>query len=530
MHGKGMAIPSSDITGSAVPSILNSIRAERKTGTAVFEYIEGKTAHNAVKKVYCRQGDVIFASSNLPADTLGGWFLRDGKITQQQHDASEEIVKKTGKKRGAVLVELGFITPHVLVEGVKSQVKEIILGLFSIRIGSYRFDEGPLPLADIIPLQVSIGNLMLDGLRKLDWQAARRTLPAPTTILQLSSDPATLFQKADLSAEENAVLALIDGKRSIEEICAQAGFGDFNSLRAIHILLSLRMAESGAAKSDAELRMAREGMGKQAADPKGAGSAAESASRDAIKKAFDEMPYHDHYQVLGVQRNVDEHLLKKAYFKLAKLYHPDRHFEPEMQDMKQMLEALFTRLHEAYEVLNSPEMRKEYDQATAKPTGKATHFEEKRAEDYVENYAEKAGQALAYFNSGMKDFNVGNFWGAADAFAWATRLDPVKAAYFFYYGQALSRIPRRRHEAEENLQKAIEIDPMKVDYYLELGNLYLKSGLKQRALEIYNEALLHSPFTDKIQEAIKAAGGSGAERSSPEQSKGGAFKKIFGKE
>jgi tetratricopeptide (TPR) repeat protein len=178
------------------------------------------------------------------------------------------------------------------------------------------------------------------------------------------------------------------------------------------------------------------------------------------------------------------------------------------------------------------EQRQEYDHTAPKDktSSQAAHFEERRPEDYVENYAERAGRATAYYNSGMKDLKVGNFWGAAEAFAWATRLDPVKSAYFFSYGQALSRIPRRRHEAEENLQKAIEIDPMKTDYYLELGNLYLKGGLKLRALEIYNEALAHNPHAEKIREAINAAGGTEAERSASAKSTGGVFKKMFGKE
>lgn len=522
-----MAVPSTDITGAAVPKLFMGHRARKKTGTAVFEYLDGKSAQNAVKKVYCKEGEVIFASSNLEEDRLGSWFLRAGKITRQQCDATEELARKTGKKTGVVLIELGFITPPMLVEGVKSQVKQIILSLFSIRTGAYRFEEGPLPPADIIPLQMSIGNLILEGLRQLDWQVARRSLPAPTTVLRLSSDPFTLFQKVSLSGEEAAVLALIDGKRSIEEICGQSGLGDFNTLRAVHLLLSLTMAESGAAKSDAEIKSAREAMGKQAAAP-----ASGSASREAILKAFEEMPFFDHYRVLGVPKDAGEGQLKKAYFKLAKLYHPDRHLEPEMQDLKQKIETLFARVHDAYQVLNNPEQRQEYDRTApqAKATANAAHFEERRPEDYVENYAERAGRAAAYYNSGLKDFNMGNFWGAAEAFAWATRLDPVKSAYFFSYGQALSRIPRRRHEAEESLQKAIEIDPLKPDYYLELGNLYLKGGLKVRALEVFNAALAQNPFSDKVREAIKAAGGTAEEKAASQRSAGGVFRKMFGKE
>ena len=87
----------------------------------------------------------------------------------------------------------------------------------------------------------------------------------------------------------------------------------------------------------------------------------------------------------------------------------------------------------------------------------------------MENYAEKTGGHVAYFNTGMKEFKIGNYWGAAEAFAWATRLDPVKAPYFYYYVFRSCAYRGDRHEAEENLQKAIEIDPLKAEYHLELG-------------------------------------------------------------
>jgi tetratricopeptide (TPR) repeat protein len=87
------------------------------------------------------------------------------------------------------------------------------------------------------------------------------------------------------------------------------------------------------------------------------------------------------------------------------------------------------------------------------------------------------------------------------------------------------RIPRRRHEAEENLQKAIEIDPLKPDYHLELGNLYLKSGLKSKALDVYTIALRENPNSEKILEAVKSVGGAVPETADAETD--GLFKKMF---
>ena len=68
------------------------------------------------------------------------------------------------------------------------------------------------------------------------------------------------------------------------------------------------------------------------------------------------MAKRDYYEVLGVQRNVDNAELKKAYRKLAMKYHPDRN--PDDQNA----ETSFKEAKEAYEVLADGQKRSAYDQ------------------------------------------------------------------------------------------------------------------------------------------------------------------------
>lgn len=65
----------------------------------------------------------------------------------------------------------------------------------------------------------------------------------------------------------------------------------------------------------------------------------------------------DYYEILGVAKTASDDEIKKAYRGLAKKYHPDVSTEP-----KEVAEAKFKELSEAYEVLSDPEKRKLYDQ------------------------------------------------------------------------------------------------------------------------------------------------------------------------
>lgn len=64
----------------------------------------------------------------------------------------------------------------------------------------------------------------------------------------------------------------------------------------------------------------------------------------------------DYYEVLGINRNADDHTIKKAYRKLAKKYHPDTNVG------NAQAEERFKEVTEAYDVLSDPEKRKLYDQ------------------------------------------------------------------------------------------------------------------------------------------------------------------------
>lgn len=69
--------------------------------------------------------------------------------------------------------------------------------------------------------------------------------------------------------------------------------------------------------------------------------------------------YKDYYQSLGVSRTATDDEIKKAFRKLARLYHPD------VAKDKKKAEEKFKEINEAYEVLGDPAKRKQYDELGA---------------------------------------------------------------------------------------------------------------------------------------------------------------------
>ena len=64
----------------------------------------------------------------------------------------------------------------------------------------------------------------------------------------------------------------------------------------------------------------------------------------------------EYYDTLGIKKNASDKEIKKAYRKLALKYHPDKNKSDKTATEK------FKKISEAYEILKSPETRKQYDQ------------------------------------------------------------------------------------------------------------------------------------------------------------------------
>jgi curved DNA-binding protein len=67
------------------------------------------------------------------------------------------------------------------------------------------------------------------------------------------------------------------------------------------------------------------------------------------------MAFIDYYKTLGISKSATDAVIKKAYRKLARKYHPD--LNPNDKEAEQK----FKEINEANEVLSNPENRKKYD-------------------------------------------------------------------------------------------------------------------------------------------------------------------------
>ena len=501
--------------------LLLGLQRSVKTGVIFFKF------GNVQKSVYFKSGDMIFATSSLVEDRLGDMLMREGKITLDDYNKSTEVMKLDDKRHGTVLVEMGLITPNELFSAVNRSVELIILSLFSMHQGDFLFKEGELPSDELITLKLSAASLIYRGVKAIDdISTIKSKCPLADDILAFSTDPLNLFQDIEFDEMDRKVLSLVDGTRTFKETIDNSGLDPFEAMRLVSALLSTRIIEVHDKSQSADISAEdisfseifnehQDEQARQTEKPAEEATARPSATvasksvkgADPVQekvKAIDkklssvemiqriEEMYalcedQDYYAVLGVSKIVLNSELKKAYYMRAKEFHPDKHFYLK-DDVKDMLNHIFTTITTAYSTLSSHDLRIQYDKDPMKGRSR------------VVDPAARAEQKFAEASDLMRK---GQYDAAAGVFAEAAYLQSEMPNYHYFSGLALARAGKHR-EAERTMQRAIKLDPFNADYAAELGHTYLALGFNLRAKGSFEKALKLSAMHQRAMEGLSA--------------------------
>lgn len=467
----------------SLSKLLAHLNHMRKTGTLKIE------TPIFTKKVYLVKGDAIFASSTYEDDRLGEMLIKTGKITMEQYDRSVELLKQTKKRQGAILVELGYITPKDLFWGVKFQVKEIIYSLFQLEDAEYEFIEDEIPQNEVITLKMSMGNLIYEGVKRIDnWTRIRKEMPDTDTILKLSKNPATLFQDIELTPQDKKMLTMVDGKKTIKDLINSSWIGSFEAMKILYVLWSIGILEP----KELVEKPIEEIETLSIDDILQPVSEEEEVFKRRVEKVYSTLNTLTPYELLEVDRTIDEENLIKNYYRLSKEFHPDRYFLSGDPSLKDKLSIIFDAITNAYNRLKEEISSKEKEYVAATKTDKEKVLD-------LSNKEESEKQ----FKKGIEEFKKGNFRESVECLKRATKLQPDNAKYWNYLSLSLTKIPNSFQDAEEALYKAIKLEPNNADYYVNLGLIYLKVGMKKKAHDQFEKALKLNPNNVKAKKGLE---------------------------
>jgi hypothetical protein len=250
-----------DLETSSVPELLHSLLASRETGVLTFR------RDALVKTVYIREGRVVYGTSNDPDERLGESLLVRGKITARQYLQASNMIRPE-RRLGAILVEMEAVDPEELMPAVEQHVRDILMDLVCWNRGDYELvmkdvDLRDVELANVVALNLSTENLILEGIRRCrSWSQVLRGIGGDIAVVPIPTGSTDVLYKLDLSTEEQEVLAQVNGRSSVEQICQVSYLPDFETCRilwALTVLSVIRRESAGEARGAALGAAEREG-------------------------------------------------------------------------------------------------------------------------------------------------------------------------------------------------------------------------------------------------------------------------------
>jgi hypothetical protein len=345
-----MELPlNANIRDFGIPKIFVYLNRKRKTGTLM-----AKTPA-FMKKVYLDKGDVIFASSTDEDDRLGETLIKMGKITLEQYNKSVELLKMTGKRQGEILVELGYLTPQDIIWGVKYQVKDIIYSLFQLKDAEYEFREGEIPSHEVITLKMSMGNLIYEGVKRINnINRILKEMPDMNSVLKLSTDPVSLFQDIVLSSLDKKMLFMIDGRKTVKGLINSSSPNSFQVMKTLYVLWSTGILEE---KED-ETEKANDAVSLE--DILKAFHEEEETLIKRVDGVYSNLNMLNAGELLEIDESSDTETVKNNYYKLVKEFHPDRYLTFTEPSIKDKVIAILEAMTKAYSLLKEDDKRRDY--------------------------------------------------------------------------------------------------------------------------------------------------------------------------
>lgn len=221
-----------------------------------------------------------------------------------------------------------------------------------------------------------------------------------------------------------------------------------------------------------------------------------------VGEAFKALKNADHFKVMGVERNATSEEVKKAYFELAKRFHPDRvagHNFSNPEQTAERFEQVFARVSEAYRVLQDPDQRAAYvAELDSGAIGGDTGGRQRRPQE-----------ATLQYKKGMVFLHKKELDQAIKMFQMATDLDPLDPLYatFLAWARYLDeRKPKaeREQQAREALEALLKKTPhAETAYYL--GMVLKLAGNEKTALRHFKQATELNPNHNEALREVRLA-------------------------
>ena len=314
-----------------VPAAFKAMYSGRRTGVLRFRR-DGTSCG-----VSFIGGHVSQAEAGRGQLRLAERMAARGLLSRQDRKRGAERAIQDGRRVGETLVGLGVIDVATLRQAMALHAKEIVAELLAWTEGSIVFEPRDRT-GDRYeqPLALSTAQLVVDASRVItdhDVFCAGLDHEMRTAVAR---EPLLRMQRLRWSPADRFVLECVSGgSRTVEEIIREVPLPRSEAERIVSTLLWVGVLEPA--------------QGEPASPP----FEREIPSMSEVLGSFEALSSKDDLAVLGLAEEATDSEIEASYQRVASRFHPDAQHGTELEQLGEMLEAIFLRAEAAYEALKA---------------------------------------------------------------------------------------------------------------------------------------------------------------------------------
>lgn len=454
---------------------LRDISFSKKSGRLIFKH------GTILKYFFFQKGNLIQVKTNQPEERVGEVLFKMERISQDAHERIDEYIEPS-KNIGEVLRNRGLVSEQDMTDALTQQMREAALNTFSFFDADISFQEKEEFEGLPQEVKISVPFLIEYGIRRMQFDPALKAFLARRIPFLKKKSFAYL-----LTPDEKDILEKITGSDTAESIIRSLTAPPDLYWKSVYLFYCLDLVDF---KSGDEETAPDQGSLAGAQGPGGNNAPPEISEVLALRETLTSKTF---YQLLDVPRTAAEEDIKKAYFQMARRFHPD-HFDRSLAaEYKTQINEVFEAITNAYRVLINKEKRAAYDSGV----GMAAH----------EDFQDVVRRAEIKFRQGKTLYGIERFDDAVSLLEEAVRFRKDKADYFLLLAMAEAKIPSYLKKAEADFQTAINLEPWNPEAYVGLGCLYKNEGLQIKAIRQFEKALEADPEHAKARQQLRELGG-----------------------
>ena len=291
--------------------------------------------------IYFSKGTITQVDMQSPDSFFGALLIEGGYLTPDKLEKA--LATKSSKKLGERLVDLNLISPHVIDITNAEQTAIRLSRIITEAVYDVSFDTKEIQQSTSSIDTEGIASFLVDWVNsklELPWLKQRYLKWQDNPVVRVAQSKSHFQRIWNLPPLKNAPMLITDFEQglSLNQTLSKGTYREDIVYQVFHLLILI-----GYMHFKREIRMVDE-----------------KVQMARLQKIWADMKTQDYFAVLGVAKNAKAPDVKKTYYDLAKIFHPDKIPSNASAQLKDLAQKVFGQMTAAYETLSNEMKRAEY--------------------------------------------------------------------------------------------------------------------------------------------------------------------------